>query len=123
MKPPAAKGSDELDGYTPDKTKARVPVGMVVLVCEYASPARVAVVSISISFRWLASIAKTSNTPPNAELLSVVEGLEEGPRVSEPVSASFEKALMPPSFTSSRPVRDAPLRVKLPTAAYGLPLT
>ena len=56
MKPPAATGAVT----PPTKVKAKVPLGMAVLVCENASPEIVPFASISINFKCAASIAYTS---------------------------------------------------------------
>src|ERR1700688_2765484 len=76
MKPPAEKG---FLPKSPPSVKANVPVGRAVLVCENASPERIAVESISINFKCVASIANTSNVPLNDPALSVVPGVEDGP--------------------------------------------
>src|ERR1700733_15248077 len=128
MKPRAAKGTLDApaNGRNPDKVKAKVPVGTVALVWEYAEPDRNSIPSVSINFRRVESMPHPSKvSEPRAEL-STVAGVPDGPSATPPVSDALEKEVATlASLKSSAPLLAVMLpvwsRVKAPTVARGFP--
>ena len=120
MMPPATSSPPDVK---PANVNARFPSAIVAAVCEYASPDRLRPESISMSFRWLGSMAIASkvSVPSEDVVGSVVPGVLVGPRASVPplrVSSAYPEPLTPFILKSMRPLIAllAPT-VKFPTVA------